>query len=110
MNAFLEQFSRELPADVHAAACSTDPGSCRLARCRRLASTGEHHADPPAAQESGTNPVENLWHYLRSHYWSNRLYKTWDDLKSAATKAWRNVCLVPEVVRSVCADTAMRAI
>jgi len=55
------------------------------------------------------NPAENLWHYLRSHYWSNRLYPTWEDLKQAATAAWRAVCLVPELIRSVCADTALRA-
>jgi hypothetical protein len=53
--------------------------------------------------------VENLWHYLRSHHWSNRLYPTWADLKQAAVAAWRAVCLVPELIRSVCADTALRA-
>ena len=54
------------------------------------------------------NPTENLWHYLRSHYWSNRLYLTWDDLRAAAVDAWRNVYMVPELVRSVCADTSVR--
>jgi len=49
------------------------------------------------------NPAENLWHYLRSHYWSNRLYKTWEDLKQAATEAWRRMCLRPELVKTVCA-------
>ena len=62
---------------------------------------------PPKSPE--LNPVENLWHYLRSHYWSNRLYKTWDDLKESAIDAWRRVCLVPELIKSACADTAMRA-
>ena len=62
---------------------------------------------PPKSPE--LNPVENLWHYLRSHYWSNRLYPTWADLKQAATAAWRAVCLVPELIKSICADTALRA-
>ncbi len=26
---------------------------------------------PPYSPE--LNPVENLWHYLRSHHWSNRM-------------------------------------
>lgn len=55
-------------------------------------------------------PVENLWHYLRSHHWSNRLYKTWDDLCQAAIDAWRTVCLDAERIKTVCADTAVRAI
>jgi transposase len=55
------------------------------------------------------NPAENLWHYLRSHLWSNRLYQTWEDLRQAAADAWRRVCLVPDLVMTVCADTALRA-
>lgn len=62
---------------------------------------------PPKSPE--LNPAENLWHYLRSHYWSNRFYETWEDLKSAAVEAWRRVCLVPDLVKSACADTAERA-
>ena len=63
---------------------------------------------PPKSPE--LNPVENLWHYLRSHYWSNRLYVTWNDLKEAAVDAWRRVCLTPQLIQSVCADSVMRAI
>jgi hypothetical protein len=37
------------------------------------------------------------------------LYATWADLKTAAVEAWRAVCLVPELVKSICADTAVRA-
>ncbi len=62
-----------------------------------------------AAELPELNPAENLWHYLRSHYWSNRLYPTWEDLKRAATAAWRAVCLVPELIKTICADTALRA-
>ena len=42
---------------------------------------------PPYSPE--LNPVENLWHYLRSHHWSNRKYETVDDLFDAAVTAWR---------------------
>ena len=61
---------------------------------------------PPKSPE--LNPAENLWHYLRSHFWSNRLYKTWDDLKGAAIDGWRRICLVPEKLKTLCADTALR--
>jgi transposase len=47
------------------------------------------------------NPIENLWHYLRSHYLSNRAYEDYDHLCDAGTDAWR--ALTPEVLKSVCA-------
>jgi hypothetical protein len=48
------------------------------------------------------NPVENLWHDLRTHHGSNRVYAD-DALLEAATEAWCNVCLDPEKIRSICA-------
>jgi transposase len=53
---------------------------------------------PPYSPE--LNPVENLWHYLRSHYLSNRSYEDYDALLAAGTDAYRK--LTPEVIRSVC--------
>jgi transposase len=107
MNAFLKQFSRELPADVHAA-LALDRAGWHVAGALRVPDNITLILLPPKSPE--LNPVENLWHYLRSHFWSNRLYRNWEELKRAATNAWRRVCLVPELVQSVCADTAVRAI
>ena len=53
---------------------------------------------PPYSPE--LNPVENLWHYVRSHYLSNRSYADYDALLDAGTEAYRR--LTPEVIRSVC--------
>ena len=33
------------------------------------------------------NPVENRWHYLRSHYWSLRVYRDYEALEEAAMTA-----------------------
>ena len=33
---------------------------------------------PPYSPE--LNPVENLWHYLRSHRWSSREYEGYEGL------------------------------
>ena len=49
------------------------------------------------------NPVENLWHYLRAHYWSHGVYPDYDTLLAVATETWRKVCLDPEKIRSICA-------
>lgn len=106
MNAFLEQFSQELPPDVHAAMV-LDRAGWHTSAALKVPPNITLVLLPPKSPQ--LNPVENLWHYLRSHYWSNRLYKTWEDLKQAATSAWRAACLVPEIIKSVCADTALRA-
>jgi transposase len=53
---------------------------------------------PPYSPE--LNPVENLWHYLRSHYLSNRAYRDYNDLLDAGSQAWRQ--LTPAVIKSVC--------
>jgi len=49
------------------------------------------------------NPIENLWHYLRSHYWSNRVYPTWDALKVAAADGLVAVGTDADRIRTVCA-------
>ena len=54
---------------------------------------------PPYSPE--LNPTENLWHYLRSHYLSNRTYDDYDALLKAGTDAYRQ--LTPERIRTVCA-------
>ena len=106
MNVFLKQFSRELPADAHGVMV-LDQAGWHTARALDIPANVTLVHLPPKSPE--LNPTENLWHYLRSHYWSNRLYKKWDDLKSAAVEAWRRVCLVPALIKTVCADTAVRA-
>lgn len=106
MNVFLTQFSKELPNDAHAVMV-LDQAGWHTAKALNVPANVTLVHLPPKSPE--LNPTENLWHYLRSHYWSNRLYKTWDDLKSAAVEAWRRVCLVRELIRTVCADTAVRA-
>ena len=106
VNVFLAQFARELPADEHAvliwdgAGFHTGgdpvvPGNVSLIQL------------PPYSPE--LNPVENLWHYLRSHFWSNRLYADYDALLDAATTAWRAACLTAGLVRSICACSYLPA-
>jgi len=50
----------------------------------------------------GVNPVENLWHYLRSHYWANRIYVDYDALCLAVVDARQKAALDKEKVKSVC--------
>jgi transposase len=100
VNLFLEQFARELAAGAHAVLVWDGAGY----------HTGDGLVIPPHVSliqlvpySPELNPVENLWHYLRSHYWSLRVYRDYEALEAAAMAAWRAVCLVPESVRSICA-------
>jgi transposase len=56
---------------------------------------------PPYSPE--LNPIENLWHYLKSHYWSNRNYADYDALEEAAMTAWRTAVLDQDLMKTVCA-------
>ncbi len=99
LNLFLEQFARELPAGVHAvliwdgAGYHTSgelvvPGNVSLIRL------------PPYSPE--LNPVENLWHYLRSHHWSNREYEGYTGLQEEAVRSVCAVCQDAEKLKTIC--------
>jgi transposase len=99
VNLFLEQFARELPAGVHAvliwdgAGFHTGgdlvvPAGVSLIRL------------PPYSPE--LNPVENLWHYLRSHHWSNRMYKGYEELKEEAVRSLGVVCQDTDKLKTIC--------
>ena len=42
------------------------------------------------------NPIENLWHYLKSHFWSNRAYADYNELEQAAIDAWRQAVVIKD--------------
>ena len=99
VNLFLEQFARELPAGVHAvliwdgAGFHTGgdlvvPAGVSLIRL------------PPYSPE--LNPVENLWHYMRSHHWSNRMYEGYEELKEEAVRSLGVVCQDTDKLRTLC--------
>ncbi len=62
---------------------------------------------PPYSPE--LNPIENLWHYLKSHYWSNKLHKDYDALEEAAIAAWRNAVLNSDLMKTVCAASYVKS-
>ena len=97
MNAFLAQFAAGLPPDVHAAMV-LDRAGWHTTVALKVPANVTLVLLPPKSPE--LNPVENLWHYLRSHYLSNRSYEDYDALLNAGTEAYRK--LTPEVIRSVC--------
>ena len=99
VNVYLKQFARELAADVHAVLIWDQAG---FHKSSELDVPENVTIIELPAYSPELNPVENLWQYLRSHYWANRSYKDYDDLRKAACDAWQRVCLTAEVVKSIC--------
>lgn len=100
VNRFLAQFAQELQPGVHAVII-WDQAGFHTAKALKVPTNVTLIELPPYSPE--LNPTENLWHYLRSHYWSNRDYHDYDALVDAATNAWRQAALDPKIVQSVCA-------
>lgn len=97
---FLDQFATTLPAGTHVALIWDNAGY-HLAKTLRVPRSITVVPLPPYSPE--LNPVENLWHYLRSHHWSNRTYKDLDAVEDAAVAGWRTVCLNEKTLQTVCA-------
>ena len=107
INRFLEQLSQALPPSVHALLVCDGAGYHR-AKALQVPANVSLLLLPPYSPE--LNPIENLWHYLKSHYWSNRAYEDYDDLFEAAADAWCRVCLEPSHIRSICAAPYANAV
>jgi transposase len=100
VNSFLELFSATIPEGEHAVMVWDGAGFHR-AKALRVPENVTVVELPPYSPE--LNPIENLWHYLKSHYWSNRSYADYEALENAAIDAWRTAVLDPKIVQSVCA-------
>jgi len=99
VNALFEQFSREVDPGVHVVMV-WDQGGFHTSK--KLKVPQNMTIIPLPAYSPELNPVENLWHYLRSHYWSNRIYANYDALRLAAIEAWQEAALDPAIIQSVC--------
>jgi transposase len=99
INVFLEQFGRELPAGVHAVLL-WDGAGYHTSKDLVVPSNVSLIQLPPYSPE--LNPVENLWHYLRSHHWSNRVYRDYSELESEAIRSLGVVCQDAENLKTIC--------
>jgi transposase len=100
INTFLEQFSVTIPDGEHAVMV-WDGAGFHTAKALCVPENVTLVRLPPYSPE--LNPIENLWHYLKSHFWSNRAYDDYDALEQAAMTAWKTAVLDQALVQSVCA-------
>jgi transposase len=99
LNGFLRQVARELPPGAHAVLI-WDGAGYHTGAGLAVPATISLILLPPYSPE--LNPVENLWHYLRSHHWSNRVYRDYEDLQGEAARSLGAVCLDSEKIKSIC--------
>jgi transposase len=108
VNVYLKQFARELATNVHAVLIWDQAG---FHKSKELVVPENITIIELPAYSPELNPVENLWQYLRSHYWSNRSYGDYDDLREAACDAWQRVCLIPiTIIKCALADIPIHTI
>jgi hypothetical protein len=69
INIYLQQFSSEITEDVHAVLIWDQAGFHKSGILDVPENITIIHLP---AYSPELNPVENLWHYFRGHYWSNR--------------------------------------
>ena len=100
VNLFLEQFSQSLGPDEHAAMI-WDGAGFHLSGQLKVPANVTIIQLPPYSPE--LNPIENLWHYLKSHFWSNRAYDDYEQLEQAAIDAWKKAVLDADLMKTVCA-------
>ena len=100
VNLFLEQFSQTLGPDEHAAMI-WDGAGFHVSGQLKVPANVTLIQLPSYSPE--LNPIENLWHYLKSHFWSNRAYANYDELEQAAVHAWQKAVLDAELMKTVCA-------
>ena len=99
VNVFLREFSAALAPGVQAVLIWDGAGYHTSPRLVVPANVSLIQL-PPYSPE--LNPIENLWHYLRSHYWSNRAYADYAELEATAMQAWQQVCRESQTIRTVC--------
>jgi transposase len=99
INVFFEQFIKEVSPDVHVIMLWDKAG---FHTSKELNTPENATIVPLPSYSPELNPVENLWHSLRSRYWANRAYADYDDLRYAVIDAWQKAALEPAIIKSVC--------
>lgn len=99
INIFLAEFSKAIAKNVHAVMVWDQAG---FHTGKKLKTPKNITIVPLPPYSPELNPMENLWHYLRSHYWANRAFENYDALADAAEVAWQRSACDPKTVQSVC--------
>src|SRR4051794_21256037 len=100
MNHPLSEISSQVAADAHAVVILDGAGWHRSQGLVVPANITLLEL-PPYSPE--LNPVERIWHYLRSHWLANSVFPSLADIMDASEMAWNRFVNNPSLVRSLCA-------
>ena len=100
MNHHLCEISSQVAADAHAVVILDGAG---WHRSQGLVVPGNITLLqlPPYSPE--LNPVERIWHYLRSHWLANSVFPSLADIMDACETAWNRFATNRSLIRSLCA-------
>ena len=94
INSFLELFSKTIAKGEHAVMI-WDGAGFHTSKSLKVPENVSLIQLPAYSPE--LNPIENLWHYLKSHFWSNRAYDDYQALENAGCKLGRWSCLTKKL-------------
>jgi transposase len=99
MNHYLSEISSQVAADAHAVVILDGAG---WHRSQRLVVPGNITLLelPPYSPE--LNPVERIWHYLRSHWLANSVFPSLAAIMDACEMAWNRFATDHQLIRSRC--------
>lgn len=100
MNHFLDRFSHSLADDVHAVMI-LDQAGWHVSNDLVVPANVTLIYLPPRSPE--LNPIENLWHWITSHHWSNRVHADYAQMLGSAIDALKQTFRDKARVKSVCA-------
>ena len=76
-------------------------GPRRVAQHRPAQGPQEPHHHPAAIALARSEPVENIWQYLRQNWLSNRVFEDYDAIIEAGCQAWNKLIDQPETIMSI---------
>ncbi|MGB9644887.1 MAG: IS630 family transposase [Stellaceae bacterium] len=100
MNHHLSEISSQVAADAHAVVI-LDGASWHNSHGLVVPSNITLLALPPYSPE--LNPVERVWHYLRSHWLANSVFPSLAEIMDACETAWNRFAADHALIRSLCA-------
>ena len=100
MNHHLSEISSQVAADAHAVVVLDGAG---WHSSHGLVVPGNITLLPLPPYSPELNPVERIWHYLRSHWLANSVFRNLAHIMDACEAAWNRFAADPGLIRSLCA-------
>jgi len=100
MNLHLSEIGSQVASNAHAVVILDGAG---WHRSHGLVVPGNITLLPLPPYSPELNPVERIWHYLRSHWLANSVFRSLADIMDACETAWNRFAADPGLIRSLCA-------